>query len=417
MKTRRSEPAHPMHGGGWIDLLRLVRPETPPALRDRCLPGTASTAGTAPRRAAADAPGGRRGRRRRLLPLVASAALIALAAILVPARMPRAAAAAALLETAVGALQDVEAIVITQIIDDGTGQDPDRTFAGMFPAWRFISRAGLGSRFETGGVTEIYDARDRQIATFDADSGTVELSGIDAALMRPMMLARTRVHENLDVLRLRAGRDRRSVRDSTVIRDGRRIRVLSSTDEHGRPVLAEIDAQTGRVLRTESWFPVLPSGEAGAPIVLLRAVTVCDYPDPGTLDPALFHAIPPAATTVIRLSPEDRAVRQCMTNMRTLAVLVHAFAQRNGDRLPDSLDALAPYAERPIAFYVSSEWPGSATGLTVESRLDSHGEARLDTLDWTDAVLFACALPDGRIVRCYADSRVEVHSGTAADPP
>ncbi|MHC4990083.1 MAG: hypothetical protein ACYTGC_03795 [Planctomycetota bacterium] len=219
-------------------------------------------------------------------------------------------------------------------------------------------------------------------------------------MMLPMLLDRASAEENVHALRAVALRDVGAVTDTLVERRSGTVRRLEGVDSNGRPLVVEIDPRTGRMLLTITWTSGPPERQQ------LRIMTAYEYPDPATVDPALFDAVPAEATQVVEWGDLEKARYQCMSDLRGLAVLVHMYAARHEDRLPETIDQLTPFSDQPIDELLARELPGVGV-VKVRSRLKELDGTRVsDADDPASVVLFECRLPDG-VVKAFLDGHVE----------
>lgn len=319
---------------------------------------------------------------------------------------------ASVLDAARAAFDEVRAIRVATWFDSGPGTERSAPDVVLIDAER-------GARSVCAGRIDLYDARAGERSWFDVASGVVEVVVIDEEVPLRRLLGWGRAEENLEALRVLALRDEGRVTQEVVERDGVLVRRLVGTDEHDRPIEAEIDLASGRVRRTASW--TIGDPRAGVPPV--RVVREFSYPDPRTLDDALFAAIPPEAREVRRVEGIAQARMQKMHDLRTLAMAVQLYAMHHADQLPRRVDDLVEYLDpaRPLEVMLRAAVPGRDEALRVESALAGFVAEGITTVAGLDpqAVLFRLAFPDGSRLEAYVDGHVETHGppNDEADEP
>jgi hypothetical protein len=360
-------------------------------LRGRCLPSAGASDDTLERLWREEMTMQRTRRYGRGAGLVATVGIVAATVWLFPGTSR--VAGAALFDEILRTLDAITAVHVTMHTDGGPGT------AASAPSELWVVR-DLGSRFEHEGWAEIYSVVAGEKSWFDRGTSRVEVVSLKDRLMVRELLRRAQAEENVQVLAALARKDAGAVRDEIIeIDDGTPVRRLAGTDVRGRSLLVEIDPNSWRVLRTEAWTVASDAHPA------VRVVTTYDYPDPDDVDPALFDPVPSEAREVVRVDAMGQARMQAMTDLRSLAAMVMQYARDHQGRLPTGVEQLAPYAERPLADYLSSAVPGRAERARVVSHLDRL-PARSDRDLDAGTVLFECAFPDGTVLS-FGDGHVE----------
>jgi len=310
--------------------------------------------------------------------------------------------AASRLGAAIDAIDSIATLHVRGAVDRGSPDQPSE----FFPAWEFWSVEDVGSRYECGGIAQIYDADQFMVSMIDLTGSRAQVARVEDRMIRTEMLARASAWENVVALRAMALRDDGLVDEQLVTEEGRLIRRLSGVDESGRDIQVDLDPDLDLVLRTEAWMAASASAD-GSVQSWERAVTEYEYPEASTFDLALFAPVPAGIGEVVTVTGSEVAKRQLAMDLRKLGMMVQMYAQEHDDAAPRTMADLAPYADRPIEEYEIFVHAELSSAIPVISRLGELPAKLSEVSNWAATVIFECTLGD-TTVRCFVDGHVEM---------
>jgi prepilin-type processing-associated H-X9-DG protein len=289
--------------------------------------------------------------------------------------------AAAALREALAALEQIDGVHIQTWVDRGPGT-PRQSLDDLWAV------RALGWRAESEGRVSIGNLADAREYELEAGAARVRALALRDPGIVSEFLRRGRVADNVEALRAAASQDQAAWQEERATADGRAIRRVRGHDRRGRPIVAELDARTPRVLRTESW---IDDGQTA-----LRVVTTFEYPAPASVDPALFAA--PPGREVIAETDQESTIRQCTVNLRSVCAAVLWMAERSGGALPDTLDGVT----------ADPDFDPAALSCPAGIPYVYYGAGRIDRELPPGFVLLECRSHSGKVVRAFADGHVEV---------
>lgn len=375
-------------------LLRLT-PEPPAGLRQSCLPPVAGVLNAAQARRQKEI----RMRRRILFGgggLAAAAVIVAAILNLLPGG-PSVSAAAAAVRAAAENLDEAPAVsmrVRFAAVDDE---------AGSLEQQSMLIVADVGVRIETEAGLLVYNA-DRQVRwEYSPETNLLIETPYHDPIRIQTLLARASVEHSVTACRLLQPENLRGLEVRRwSAEDGTLRLLLRALDEFGWPIAAEIDETNQRLLRTES----CTSGEWQ----VVRTIVDFGYPDRASIDLSLFQRpVLEMDPSVVIALPESAARTQALVNVRGLCTAVMLFAHEHDDRLPASIEELAPYAPGgDLNEFMTVRLADGTVGATVRYLGTAFAGRKLSELA-PDSVLFEAEL-DNEWIRGFADGHA------AADP-
>jgi len=266
------------------------------------------------------------------------------------------------------------------------------------------SARNLGYRIEDGGRVEVYDAVAHQHYRYIEATGALEVSAMNDPVIIGQMLKGTRLDENIEALQVLSRENDDGVLREQIEIDGRPAFRVTGCDANGDSIIVEFDAETNRLLRTES--SLVDETGAGAGRVVVRY----EYPEIGELDTGLFGPPADPATAIAGPARPTFDVRQGMINARNLTMMIVMYQSEHEGLLPSSLDQLERYAPpgglAPVVYWTPG---GASQAVRAVYLFEGQDGIPYEMLAPTDRLVEFRF--DGGIVAGFADGHSELITG------
>lgn len=295
---------------------------------------------------------------------------------------------AAILEAVISGFDEISAVHIATRVDDGVGTPTKES-------WEVWSVRGLGHRSDSEGSIRIYNIPKGTLYVLDRASNVVTTSKLEESALTLEFLRRGEAEKNVHALIVQAKSKSQGFGDELVQDDGREFRRMKGTDTLGRPIIVDIDPATNRVIRTQSWT------HASEHYPSVRSVVTFDYPAAHEIESTHFELVIPEGVAIQQATPDQEALRQCMTNLQDIFYALMQFSEMHDGRLPSEAEMAVRQWE---GFRESMLFcPLSRPGVTFSYiwRLSELDVDSLYDVKW-DVVLLECKQHAGGAVQVYA---------------